>query len=78
MCMSRQLKKEKRRWITTIISAAAAALSFYAAIHIFTPSLVGALSAVSFGAFGILATFIALEGKSRKLRELFESFLQLP
>lgn len=76
--MSKPLKKEKRRWTTTIISAVVAVISFCIAIFIFRPDLVGILATVAFGAFGVLAAVTAIEGKPKTLRWLFDSFFNLP
>jgi hypothetical protein len=76
--MSKTKTKERRSWPTTILGAIVAIISFYLAVVNFRPAFLDMLVTITIGAFGILATIIAVQGRPKTLRELIESWLYLP
>lgn len=76
--MKRVPKKEKRSWTVTIVAGLIAIGSLYVALGVFSFNVVSLLISIACGAFCVLATIIAMQGKPRTLRELVDSLIHLP
>ena len=76
--MSKMKTKEQRSWPTTILGSIVAITSFYLAVVNFRPTFLNTLVTITIGAFGILATIIAVQGRPKTLRELIDSWFYLP
>jgi len=76
--MKNTSKKEQRSWVTSIISGLIALASFYISVISFNPEITSLLVSIAFGAFGILAITIAIQGRRKTLRSLLDPWLHLP
>jgi len=71
-------KKEQRSWPVTITAGITTVAALAAAVLVFVPRFPDVLMSVTLLFFAVLALIIAVEGRKKTLRDLFESVLYLP